>query len=164
MGTNRTISFRGLRVSNKSIDRRIKNLTDNDTWEKIYTRIESGRPKTQGLRTYVPQDTGNLIESAYVSAKGIKWTTPYVRYLYHGEIMGPNYLVKDKKTGGYKFRTPHEMIKYRTGRPINFNRSISKNAQKFWDKRFLQQQMPWVNKNVEQILRKRARKLNLRFK
>ena len=163
MEKSQPVYFTNLRVSDKSIQRRLRKITNNEVMKEIYTHIESARP-TVGLRSYVPQKSGNLIRSAFITKYGIRWTAKYAHYQYAGIVYGPNYLVKDKETGEYKWRTPKGATKYPTGRHLYHDRTKSRNASKLWDQRFVAHNREWIARETEKILRKHAKKLHFRFK
>lgn len=84
----------------------------------------------------VPFDTGYLIRSALqASAIGeglIVYATPYARYLYYGEIYGPNFpLFEGGELAG--FRSPAGQKKHPTGRPLTYRGAPERGA--FWFER-----------------------------
>lgn len=89
---------------------------------------------------YVPWDTGTLGKSPYVETKigsGIvKYAGPYARYLYYGEVYGPNIPIFDDNSGepsGYW--SPPEQEKLPTGRQLQFDTSVNPMAGPFWFER-----------------------------
>lgn len=86
----------------------------------------------------VPFRTGTLKHSAITaSAIGdgmIVYATPYARYLYYGEVYGPNIpIFEGGELAGF-FSPPH---KYPTGRPLTYNGAPDRGA--YWFER------PWPN-------------------
>lgn len=84
----------------------------------------------------VPFDTGYLIRSALqASAIGqglIVYATPYARYLYYGEIYGPNFpIFEGGELAG--FRSPAGQKKRPTGRPLTYRGAPERGA--FWFER-----------------------------
>ena len=84
----------------------------------------------------VPFDTGYLIRSALqASAIGyglIVYATPYARYLYHGEVYGPNIpIFEGGELAG--FYSPPGQKKHPTGRPLTFSGAPERGA--FWFER-----------------------------
>lgn len=84
----------------------------------------------------VPFDTGYLIRSAITaSAIGeglIVYATPYARYLYYGEIYGPNFpIFEGGELAG--FRSPAGQKKHPTGRPLTYRGAPERGA--FWFER-----------------------------
>lgn len=82
----------------------------------------------------VPFRTGTLKHSAITaSAIGdgmIVYATPYARYLYYGEVYGPNIpIFEDGELAGF-FSPPH---KYPTGRPLTYNGAPDRGA--YWFER-----------------------------
>lgn len=84
----------------------------------------------------VPFDTGTLKHSAITaSAIGdgmIVYATPYARYLYYGEVYGPNIPIYE---GGELagFRSPAGQKKRPTGRPLTYRGAPERGA--FWFER-----------------------------
>ena len=86
----------------------------------------------------VPFDTGYLIRSAITaSAIGeglIVYATPYARYLYYGEIYGPNIpIFEGGELAG--FRSPKGKKKHPTGRKLTYQGAPERGA--FWFERML---------------------------
>ena len=78
---------------------------------------------------YVPFDEGILAGSANTATEigsgEVVYDTPYARYLYYGEVYGPNIpIVENGEIVGW--RSPKE--KYPTGRELNFENSREKNG------------------------------------
>lgn len=81
----------------------------------------------------VPFDTGYLIRSALqASAIGegiIVYAAPYARYLYYGEIYGPNFpIFEGGELAG--FRSPKGKKKHPTGRPLTYRGAPERGA--YW--------------------------------
>lgn len=79
----------------------------------------------------VPFDTGYLIRSAITaSAIGeglIVYATPYARYLYYGEIYGPNFpIFEGGELAG--FRSPKGKKKHPTGRKLTYQGAPERGA------------------------------------
>lgn len=86
----------------------------------------------------VPFDTGYLIRSAIqASAVGqglIVYATPYARYLYYGEIYGPNIpIFEGGELAGW--RSPKGKKKHPTGRKLTYQGAPERGA--FWFERML---------------------------
>lgn len=84
----------------------------------------------------VPFDTGTLKHSAITaSAIGdgmIVYATPYARYLYYGEVYGPNFpIFEGGELAG--FRSPAGQKKRPTGRPLTYRGAPERGA--FWFER-----------------------------
>lgn len=81
----------------------------------------------------VPMDTGKLKESGpMASAVGdglLVYATPYARYLYYGEIYGPNFpIFESGELAG--FRSPKGQKKHPTGRPLTYSGAPERGA--YW--------------------------------
>lgn len=84
----------------------------------------------------VPFDTGHLIRSAITgSAIGqglIVYATPDARYLYYGEVYGPNIpIFEGGELAG--FRSPKGQKKHPTGRPLTYRGAPERGA--YWFER-----------------------------
>lgn len=84
---------------------------------------------------YVPFKTGTLANSAYSASKigygEVVWDTPYARYLYFGEVYGPNIPVFEDSSGvPTRFFSPPK--KYPTGRQLNYDKSTNPQAGSHW--------------------------------
>ena len=85
---------------------------------------------------YTPMDTGTLMMSAIdgtvIGSGKIEYHSPYARYLYYGEVYGPNIPVfKNGVFEGYrspKHKTP-------TGRPMTYSTERHPQAGKMWFER-----------------------------
>lgn len=90
---------------------------------------------------YCPFDTGTLAKSPYgASTPGkVVYDTPYARYLYYGEIYGPNIPVFEDSSGEpTRFFSPPGRKKHPTGRKLDFSKSRAANgplAGAFWFER-----------------------------
>lgn len=81
---------------------------------------------------YVPWDEGILAESAYsateVGSGEVIYATAYARYLYYGEVYGPNFPIVENGTI-IEWRSHKDMKKHETGREIDFSRSKEKHGE-----------------------------------
>lgn len=89
---------------------------------------------------YCPWETGTLAKSPYsmseIGSGEVVYAGPYARYLYYGEIMGPNIPVFDDDTGiPTRFWSPPGEPKHLTGRELKFNTDVNPLAGAFWFKR-----------------------------
>ncbi len=87
---------------------------------------------------YTPMDTGILYKSAMLGTKigsgEIHQNTPYARYLYYGEVYGPNIpIMENGQVIG--FFSPKGKRKYPTGRPLQYSPSKHPMAGKMWFER-----------------------------
>lgn len=85
---------------------------------------------------YTPMDTGAMIQSAIagtvIGSGKIEYNSPYARYLYYGEVYGPN--IPKKENGiivGY-WLPPK---KQPTGRPLTYSTERHPLAGKLWFER-----------------------------
>lgn len=93
-------------------------------WQKLYEE-------------YVPMKTGTLSQQTVITS-GENWgeiehTVPYARYIYYGEIYGPNYPIYQagQIVGWY---SPRGKPKHPTGRKMQYDRSRHPLASSEWDK------------------------------
>lgn len=82
---------------------------------------------------YVPFAEGALTTSANLATKigsgEVVYDTPYARYLYYGEVYGPNIpIVENGEIVGW--RSPPE--KHPTGRALQYNQDINPQAGSHW--------------------------------
>lgn len=85
---------------------------------------------------YTPMDTGAMIQSAtagtVIGSGKIEYNSPYARYLYYGEVYGPNIPVFKK--GVFEgYRSPKH--KNPTGRPLTYSTERHPLAGKLWFER-----------------------------
>ena len=88
------------------------------------------------MNPYTPMDTGALVQSAtngtVIGSGKIQYTSPYARYLYYGEVYGPNIPIKEKgQVVGY-WSPPK---KAPTGRPLAYSTERHPLAGKLWFER-----------------------------
>lgn len=89
---------------------------------------------------YVPFETGVLASSPYTASPPgsgqVIYSTPYARYLYYGEVMGPNIPVFEDDSGvPTRFFSPPGQPKHLTGRPIQYNTNTNPLAGSHWFER-----------------------------
>ena len=96
------------------------------------------------MSPYTPFLTGNLEKSAIrntvIGSGRITQNTPYARYLYYGEVYGPNLPIRNGKISFNPEDGPIEKWvspkkKYPTGRDIKYNKSGHPLAGKLWFER-----------------------------
>jgi len=105
--------------------------------------LEPGGPVQQAIDKaiidydlqYVPMQTGTLGKSAYshtdVGSGRVVYPGPYARYLYYGEVYGPNIPVFEDDSGvPTRFWSPPE--KHPTGRPLEYDTSVNPLAGSHW--------------------------------
>ncbi|MGN1130158.1 MAG: minor capsid protein [Ruminococcus sp.] len=88
------------------------------------------------MKPYTPKNIGVLCNSPVLDTKigsgEIHQNKPYARYLYYGEIYGPNIpIYENGKVIG--FLSPKK--KHSTGRPLQYNTSKNPKAGKMWFER-----------------------------
>ena len=86
---------------------------------------------------YVPFETGTLATSPYrASPPGmgkVIYQTPYARYLYYGQVMGPNIPVFEDDSGiPTRFFSPPGQKKHLTGKALTYNQDTNPLAGPFW--------------------------------
>ena len=88
------------------------------------------------MKPYTPMITGMLHNSAITGTRigsgKIHQIAPYARYLYYGEVFGPNIpIIRDGKIE--RFYSPPK--KHPTGRELKYSKSVNRNAGKLWFER-----------------------------
>ena len=86
---------------------------------------------------YCPFETGGLATSPYaLSPPGggkVIYKGPSARYLYYGEVYGPNIPVFEDNSGEpTRFFSPKGGKKHPTGRPLKYNTDLNPQAGPFW--------------------------------
>lgn len=86
---------------------------------------------------YVPFETGTLATSPYRSSPPgsgrVIYNTPYARYLYYGQVMGPNIPVFEDDSGiPTRFYSPPGQKKHLTGKALTYNQDTNPLAGAFW--------------------------------
>lgn len=89
---------------------------------------------------YVPWETGTLGKSPYsVTAIGsgeVVYPGPYARYLYYGEVYGPNIPIFEDDTGEPTgWFSPPGQEKHPTGRELQYSTDINPLAGSYWFER-----------------------------
>ena len=89
---------------------------------------------------YCPMETGTLAKSPYsvteIGSGKVIYPGPYSRYLYYGEVMGPNIPVFDDDSGEpTRFFSPPGQKKHLTGRQLQFSTDLNPLAGAFWFER-----------------------------
>lgn len=112
-----------------------KNL---ETGGKVQTTIDNA--VIRYCESYCPFETGVLAYSPYTASPPgggqVIYSTPYARYLYYGEVMGPNIPVFEDDSGvPTRFYSPPGQPKHLTGRQIQYNTDTNPLAGPFWFER-----------------------------
>ena len=89
---------------------------------------------------YCPFETGVLANSPYTATEigsgRVVYNTPYARYLYYGEVYGPNIPVYEDDSGvPTRFYSPPGQKKHPTGRDLTYKQDINPLAGPFWVRR-----------------------------
>lgn len=89
---------------------------------------------------YCPWETGTLARSPYTASPPgggqVIYEMPGARYLYYGEIYGPNIPVFEDDSGEpTRFYSPPGQIKRPTGRPLSYKTDQNPLAGSFWFER-----------------------------
>lgn len=89
---------------------------------------------------YCPWETGTLARSPYTASPPgsgrVIYNTPYARYLYYGEVMGPNIPVFEDDSGTpTRFFSPPGQKKHLTGRNLSYKTDQNPQAGSFWFER-----------------------------
>lgn len=103
---------------------------------------------------YVPVDTGALRKSVQFGPSQIKWTAPYARYLYYGEVYGPNIpiIVFNTVLG---FWSPKK--KYPTGRDMKYH---SPGTGSRWVERMMRNRRQGFKTELTKYMKQRAKEIN----
>lgn len=89
---------------------------------------------------YVPFETGILASSPYTASPPgsgqVIYNTPYARYLYYGQVMGPNIPVFEDDSGiPTRYFSPPGEKKHLTGKELQYNQDVHPDAGPFWFER-----------------------------
>lgn len=105
---------------------------------------------------YCPWATGTLAKSAYtasvIGSGKVVYPGPYARYLYYGEVMGPNIPVFDDDSGEpTRFFSPPGQKKHLTGRQLKFSTDVNPLAGPFWFERMKADHMADILKEAKAV-------------
>ena len=98
---------------------------------------------------YVPMKAGNLRKNITITAKTIKYNSPYAHYMYVGKVMGPNIPIKDKSGNIVRWFSPKGKPKHYTGKNIVYRQGGS-----YWDKKMVSAEMKDVVSEVQDYMRR----------
>ncbi len=136
-------------VDPEAIGAKLENLIDDTTMLQIHNEF------ARMMDPYVPfkTDLGNM----QVTPEYVRYDTPYAHYHYEGITYGRNVpIIEDGIIVGW-FSLPYEDGKKRpTGTELHFQKP---KASAHWDKAMLADKREEFVKEVENILRERARQL-----
>lgn len=128
-----------------------------DTWNErmqyVQTVIDSEALKL--MAPYTPMRTGELIHSTtlgtVIGSGKIVYTHPGARYLYYGEIYGPNIPIKENGVLVGFFSPPK---KQPTGRQMQYSKAVHPLAGKLWFERMKADKLDVLQKEAEKALNK----------
>ena len=105
---------------------------------------------------YTPWDTGTLARDPYSHTKigtgRIVYRAPQARYLYYGEVYGPNIPVFEDDTGTpTRWFSPPGRKKHPTGRPLHYSTDINPLAGPFWFERMKADRLPDIIEEVKDV-------------
>ena len=89
---------------------------------------------------YCPMETGTLAKSPYMASPPgggeVIYPGPYARYLYYGQVMGPNIPVFEDESGEpTRFFSPPGQKKHLTGKALTYRKDPNPLAGAFWFER-----------------------------
>lgn len=92
------------------------------------------------MQPYTPWETGALAKDPYahtqIGSGRIIYRSPYARYLYYGEVYGPNIpIFEDNSATPTRFFSPPGQKKNPTGRPLQYSKDVNPLAGSFWFER-----------------------------
>ena len=105
---------------------------------------------------YCPMETGTLAKSPYsvteIGSGKVVYPGPYARYLYYGEVMGPNIPVFEDDSGEpTRFFSPRRQKKHLTGRQLEFSTDLNPLAGAFWFERMKADHMDDILKEAKSV-------------
>jgi len=105
---------------------------------------------------YVPFKTGTLARSPYSAAPlgygKVIYNTPYARYQYYGEVMGPNIPVYEDDTGiPTRYFSPPGRKKQLTGRQLHYRQDMNPLAGAFWFERMKADHLQDIVKEAQRV-------------
>ena len=109
---------------------------------------------------YVPFLEGPLSQTTVITSKSVKYTQPYARYQYYGEIYGPNIPIKDSEGNVVGWFSPPGQKKHPTGRMMQHSKEKHPLASSKWDEVMLRDKGEEFNKEVKDIIHWRLLQTN----
>lgn len=106
------------------------------------------------MEPYTPMRTGALTGSVrlgtVIGSGELRYLSPYARYLYYGEIFGPNIpITEGKQVVGYF--SPKGKRKRPTGRPLTYSTAKHPQAGKLWFERMKADHGDEIREGAEKI-------------
>ena len=108
---------------------------------------------------YVPMQEGTLAQTVTITPREVRYTQPYARYQYYGEIYGPNIPIKENGEIIGWFSPPGQP-KHPTGRQMQHSTEKHPLASSKWDEAMLRDHGEEFYKEVEDILKWRWKHVN----
>lgn len=145
-------------INNFLLRQMVDELVNDDA-----TMLEVHNAFAKRCDPYVPMAEGPLSQSALaqVTPQYVQYgneSVPYAHYQYVGQVYGPNFPITENGNIVGWFSKPNEK-KSPTGRAINYNTEKHPKATAYWDKVMMQEQGEVFEKDVENILVRRAKEL-----
>lgn len=156
-------------VNEKAIKDKIENLVDDSVMIEIHTLF------AKMIDPWVPKNEGILSQTLQITSEFVRYYAPYAHYQYVGEVYSPNIPVYE---GGniVGWFSPPGKKKHPTGRPLGkpgqltdsqgnviwtfgYNREQHPLATSHWDKVAMQSQLEIFERQVKDILARRAKQL-----
>lgn len=149
------------------IDAELKGFLSSSTPDQILNKynLQTGGKAQQVLDKsvidwclqYCPWETGSLAKSAYaattIGSGKVIYPGPYARYLYYGEVMGPNIPVFEDDTGiPTRYYSPPGRKKHLTGRQLQFSKDANPLAGSLWFERMKADHKADIIKEVKSVV------------
>ena len=108
---------------------------------------------------YCPWETGTLARSPYsvtkIGSGEVVYPGPYARYLYYGEVYGPNIpIFEDNMEEPMGFWSPPGRKKQPTGRPLEYATDINPLAGSYWFERMKADQLDEIVREAKAVVGK----------
>ncbi len=105
---------------------------------------------------YTPWETGALAKDPYahtqIGSGRIVYRSPYARYLYYGEVYGPNIPVFEDNSGTpTRWFSPPGQKKHPTGRALQYSTDANPLAGSFWFERMKADRLPEIIEEVKDV-------------
>lgn len=140
-------------VNDAALENKLKSLIDDRTMYQVHNLL------AKMCDPYVPMDDeGVLSQSVEVTPESVRYTQPYARYQYYGEVYGPNIPIIENGVVVGWFSPPGKP-KHPTGRPINYSKEKHPLATSKWNEAMMRDHREEFVEQVRNILRQRAREL-----
>lgn len=130
------------------------------TWEQRMKQVQTtiDNEVLKQMVPYTPMRTGALMHSAtigtVIGSGKIKYTSPAARYLYYGEIYGPNIPIKENGVLVGFFSPPK---KQPAGRQMQYSKAVHPLAGKLWFERMKKDKLDVLKREAEKVLKDGAK-------